>query len=70
MNTLAEVEATAMSLTEGQRATLATHLLESLPAVLHEEDEGLSEALRRDAELDADPSLGMTMDEFKSSLGR
>ncbi len=70
MSTLAEIEATAMTLTDQQRATLASHLLQSLPAVLHEEDDGLAEALRRDAELDADPSMGMTLQELKQSLGR
>jgi len=70
MNTLVDVEATAMSLTEAQRAILASRLLESLPAMLYEEDEGYSEALRRDSELDADPSMGMSMDEFTSSFKR
>ena len=59
-----------MTLTDQQRATLASHLLQSLPAVLYEEDDGLAEALRRDAELEADPSVGMTLQELKQSLGR
>ena len=70
MTTLTEIESTAMSLPDQQRAILASHLLESLPAVLHEDDGGVAEALRRDAELDADPSQGMTMAELKRSLGR
>ena len=70
MTTLNEIEANAMTLPDKQRAELASHLLNSLPAVLQDEDEGLAEALRRDAELDADPSMGMTIEEFKSSLGR
>ena len=59
-----------MTLPDQQRAKLALHLLESLPAILHEDDEGLAEAMRRDAELDADPSLGMTMEQFKKAVGR
>ena len=38
--------------------------------MLHDDDEGLAEALRRDAELDHDPSAGMTMDEFRKAFGR
>lgn len=70
MTTLNEIETSAMTLPEKQRAELASHLLSSLPAILPDEDEGLAEALRRDAELDVDPSMGMTMDEFKSAVGR
>ena len=70
MTTINEIEASAMTLPDQQRAELASHLLSSLPAVLQDDDEGLAEALRRDAELDADPSMGMTMDEFKSAIGR
>ena len=32
-------------------------------AVLHDEDEGIAEALRRDAEFEANPSLGMSLEE-------
>ena len=54
--TVTEVEKLALDLPENQRAILAAHLLRSLPSVLHDEDEGIAEALRRDAELDADAS--------------
>ena len=70
MMTIDEIEASAMTLPDQQRAELASHLLNSLPAVLQDDDAGLAEALRRDAELDADPSMGMTMAEFKSAVGR
>jgi hypothetical protein len=53
MTTMAEVEKLAFDLPDSERAILAAHLLRSLPSVLH--DEGVAEALRRDAELDADP---------------
>ncbi len=52
MSTLLEVEKLAFDLPESQRATLAAHLLESLPPVLHDEDAGLAEALLQDRELD------------------
>jgi len=70
MTTINEIEACAMTLPDQQRAELAAHLLNSLPAILQDDDEGLTEALRRDAELDADPSMGVTMLEFKSAIGR
>lgn len=68
MTTLLEIEKTAMQLPEDERAKLASALLCSLPSVLHDEDEGVAEALRRDAELDRDPSKGMTLDEFRSEF--
>jgi len=64
MATIAEVEKLALDLPETERAVLAAHLLGSLPSVLHDEDEGIAEALRRDAEFEANPSLGMTLEEL------
>lgn len=68
MATLSEIEKSALSLPEDERAKLASKLLASLPGVLHDEDEGVAEAERRDAELDHDPSKGMTMDEFRAAF--
>jgi putative addiction module component (TIGR02574 family) len=65
-----ELTKTALLLPEDKRAKLASDLLCSLPSVLHEEDEGAAEALRRDAELDRDPSAGMTLEEFRKAFGR
>jgi putative addiction module component (TIGR02574 family) len=59
-----------MKLPDADRAALAARLLDSLPGVLSESDEGLAEALRRDAELDRDPSVGMNLDELKTELRR
>lgn len=70
MVTLTELEEMALTLPEDQRAALAAHLLSSLPAILHDDDAGAAEAGRRDAELDRDPSIGMTIEEFKSAFGR
>jgi hypothetical protein len=64
------IEAQAMQLPQNQRATLAAHLLSSLPGILHDDDDGIAEAMRRDAELDLDPSSGMTLEQFRSALGR
>ena len=68
MITLLEIEGTAMRLYEDERAKLASVLFCSLPSVLHDEDDGVAEALDRDAELDRDPSKGITLDEFRSGF--
>ena len=61
MATVSEIEKLAFDLSDTQRAVLAAHLLRSLPSVLDDDDEGISEALRRDAELDANPDIGLTL---------
>jgi putative addiction module component (TIGR02574 family) len=68
--TIKVLEQQAMRLPDAERAALAESLLRSLPGVLHEEDDGIAEAMRRDAELDRDPSAGMTLEEFRSAFGR
>ena len=68
MQTFSEVEQEAMKLPEAQRATLAYRLLDSLPAVLSDDDEGVAEAMRRDAELERDPTTGLSLEELKQSL--
>ena len=68
MSTRQEIEVRALELSDTQRAQLATQLVKSLPPVLGEEDDGVAEALRRDAELDADPSNGLSPDEFRSAV--
>lgn len=70
MVTISEIEQQAMLLPDDQRAALAAQLLRSLPAILHDDDEGIAEAMRRDAELDRDPSSGLTMEEFLKFQGR
>jgi hypothetical protein len=36
--------------------------------VLHDADDGVAEALRRDADLDADPATGMSESEFRTAV--
>jgi hypothetical protein len=64
MATIDEVQRLALDLPESQRAALAADLLGSLSPVLHEEDEGVTEALRRDAELDANPAMEIGLEEL------
>jgi len=68
MTTLATLEHLALELPEQERATLAMHILESLPGLFLEPDGGLAEAVRRDAEMDANPSLGLTIEEFDRKI--
>ena len=64
MPTIAEVEKLAFDLPDSQRAVLAAHLLSSLPSVLHDDDEGIAEALRRNAEFDANPDMGISLEQL------
>lgn len=70
MSSASEITETALQLPEDERAKLASDLLCSLPSMLHDDDEGVAEALRRDAESDKDPSAGLTMKEFRQAFGR
>ncbi len=68
MQTLTDLEQEAMKLPESSRASLASRLLASLPAILSDADNGVAEALRRDAELDQDQGAGMTLDELRRAV--
>jgi len=70
MTRIEALKTEAMGLTDSDRASLASELLYSLPATLSDEDEGIAEARRRDADLTANPSNGMTWDELKKGIGR
>lgn len=65
-----EIQQSALNLPQDQRAQLVAELIESLPAVLADSDDGSTEAKRRIAELKRDPSSGKTWPEIKASLGR
>jgi putative addiction module component (TIGR02574 family) len=68
MATIVEIEKLALSLPEKERATLAANLLESLPGVLSDEDEGVAEALRRDAELEANPDQAISLAQLDAQI--
>jgi hypothetical protein len=46
MQTLADIEREATKLPDRDRASLASRLLDSLPAVLSDDDDGLAEAIQ------------------------
>ena len=68
MATILEVEKLALDLSEKERAVLAANLLESLPGVLFDDDEGVAEALRRDEELDANPDQAISLAQLDSQI--
>jgi putative addiction module component (TIGR02574 family) len=68
MATIVEIEKLALTLPEKERATLAANLLESLPGVLSDKDEGLAEALRRDAEIDANPDQTISLSQLDAQI--
>ncbi len=68
MTRLQELEQQAGQLSEVERAALVTRLLASLPPVLADADGGVAEATRRDAELDANPSAGLTDQQFRAAI--
>jgi putative addiction module component (TIGR02574 family) len=68
MSTILEVEKLALDLPERERATLAANLLDSLPGILSDEDEGTAEALRRDTEIGADPAQAISLAELDSQI--
>ncbi len=68
--TITDVEKLALDLPVNKRAVLAAHLLGSLPPVLHDEDQGIAEALRRDAELSAETSSAILLKELDERIER
>ena len=68
MPTVIEVERLALDLPEQERARLAVNLLESLPGVLSDEDEGIAEALKRDADLEANPDQAISLAQLDSQI--
>jgi hypothetical protein len=63
MATLTEIEKLAFELPERQRGILASKLLQSLKAVL-DDDDGYAEASRRDAEMDENPEMEISLEEL------
>jgi hypothetical protein len=64
MATLTEIEKLIFELPKNQRVALASNLLKTLPSVWQDEDEGYAEAARRDAEMDANPEMSMSLEQL------
>jgi putative addiction module component (TIGR02574 family) len=68
MMSIEEIRNGAMELPQDERALLAASLLASLPAVLDDNDDGVSEARRRSLDLDENPTSGVTWDEISKGV--
>ena len=68
MSTIIEIEKLALDLPDKERATLVATLLDSLPGVLSEKDEGVAEALRRDAEVNVNPDATISLTQLDSEI--
>jgi len=66
--TIVEIQKLALNLSEEDRAALAANLLESLPGILSDEDEGIAEALRRDAEIDSNPDQVISLAQLDAQI--
>lgn len=65
---LNELTSMVMRLPDEQRAQLVANLLGSLPSVLTDQDEGIAEALRRDAELDDGSQQAISLDDLDAAI--
>ena len=70
MASLSEIKALALQLSVSERSMLASDLLHSLPPEIEDDDEEYAETLRRRAEMEADPSMYITLDELMRAVGR
>ena len=70
MTLVQELRQQVNKLTDGEKAALAADLLESLPPILDDEDEGLAEAQRRDKELDGNPDIAISWEQLRREIGR
>lgn len=63
-----KLEKLALDLPEEARARLTASLLDSLPSILSDQYDGIAEAPRRDAELDAHPERAISFEELDTFI--
>ncbi len=71
MSVVTEAEEIALSLSPSDRAKLAEKLIRSLPAPFSsydDDDDGVEEALRRSREMDENPAMSLTEEEFMAGF--
>ena len=67
--TIADVEKLAMELSAPERGKLAEKLIASLPGpFIEDDDDGVEEALRRSREMDENPDMSLTENDFMASF--
>lgn len=67
MSAIVEVEELALALPDQDRARLADRLIASLPENFIDDDE-IAEALRRDREMDEDPTKVITLEQLDEMI--
>jgi hypothetical protein len=65
-----ELTGMLMKLPEKRRVQLVANLLASLPSTLTDQDDGVAEALRRDAELQDGTQQAFSLDELDAAIGK
>jgi putative addiction module component (TIGR02574 family) len=68
MAELSDIKVELMKLPEKERAVLAADLLDSLPRVLWDADEGVAEAMRRSEEMDKDPNASLSLEALRDAI--
>jgi len=68
--TLTEVEDFVLELPEQQRARFAARILDTLPPLFSDSDDGTIRAQKRDTEMDSDPSIGINLEHFDQLIVR
>lgn len=66
--TVSDIERHILALNEEERAHLAMSILDSLPRILADQDEGVAEASRRDAEFDTHPGQAISLEQLDDSI--
>lgn len=70
MTRVQELRQQASALSISEKVELAVALLESLPPILDDQDEGVAEARRRDLEMNSDPKASITWEQLRRGVGR
>lgn len=65
-----ELTTMLMKLPNKQRAQLVANLLASLPSVLTDQDDGVAEALRRDAELEDGSQQAISLKDLDAAISK
>lgn len=70
MSAIAEAEKLALSLSESERGKLANKLIASLkgPSTMDDDDDGVDEALRRSREMDENPEMSLSAEQFDKMI--
>jgi hypothetical protein len=63
-----ELTSMIMKLPDKQRAQLVAKMLASLPSVLTDQDDGIAEALRRDAELQGGTQQAISLEDLDTAI--